>query len=226
MQVQDQLLRSSNSGTLKVKGSWGGELKTDWQAHLTASLFSIWQNHFQPVIHLFLLVAPSNTQQCTCQTFTLKISGQIKENQKQWAALKVQCGTFGDFERKRRHQVVTFYIAALAVPLPSLPLNYGGLRTLAWIPRPPPSSSLLVYLKTWALTLNMNDAVRQLDCPYQASLDRWWCKTAAKWEQDPCYMYILMRTFLCGGKLNYFYCTVNIHLNWCINGQHVKLLPI
>lgn len=47
---------------------------------------------------------------------------------------------------------------SLILPLLSLPANYGGLRSQTWIPRSP--KSLLVYLKTWAFTLNTKQAVR------------------------------------------------------------------
>lgn len=44
--------------------------------------------------------------------------------------LFIKCKTFGDFETKQQHQVITFQIAA------SLPVNYSDLSTQTWWPCP------------------------------------------------------------------------------------------
>lgn len=51
---------------------------------------------------------------------------------------------------------------SLALPLLSLPVNYGGLHTQS-------ASSLLVDLRTLVFTINVKLAFRQQDCPNQAS---------------------------------------------------------
>lgn len=57
--------------------------------------------------------------------------------------LKFKCRKI--LKRKQQHQVVSFQIAA-SFTLSQFPVNYGGLRTQTWIPRP--LSISLVYLKT------------------------------------------------------------------------------
>lgn len=62
-------------------------------------------------------------------------------------SLKVYCVVFGDFGEETVTSSMFFLFVVLF-----LPVNYGGLRTQAWIPRPPSSSSL-VCLKTRAFSL-------------------------------------------------------------------------
>lgn len=54
----------------------------------------------------------------------------------------------------RRSNIVRwlhFILQCLSLPLLSLPVNYSGLCTQTWVPCPPPS--LLLYLRTRAVTL-------------------------------------------------------------------------
>lgn len=94
----------------------------------------------------------------------------------------------------RNSKVVTFYIAALILPLLNVPVNYSGLHTQIWMMMRPP------------FTFNSKCSnVRQLDCPNWTSLEIWWHKMAVKWEQKP-----FMRTVLRVLRNN-FYCTAIIH---------------
>lgn len=105
--------------------------------------------------------------------------------------------------------------------LPSVPVNYNGLCMLTSTLCPP--SSLLVYL-TWAVALNTECTVSQLDCPHEASLKVWHCKMAANWEwRHSSYAY---ENHAKGSKTTLIYCTVSIHLYWCIYRQYNNLLQI
>lgn len=76
------------------------------------------------------------------------------------------------------------------------------------------------------LVFNLNtkwSAVRQLDCPQQASLKFCMCRMAADWKHgDCCYMSILTykQDLTIPSKV---YCAVRQHLHHNIYGQHVKL---
>lgn len=75
---------------------------------------------------------------------------------------KVEGVIFGDYERKQRPQVVCVLDCSalklpllFPLPLPSLPASNGGLhdRKRGYLV---PTSSSLVYLRTWMFTLNTN----------------------------------------------------------------------
>lgn len=115
----------------------------------------------------------------------------------------------------------------LFLPLLSLPANYNGLPNQTWILRS--LSSLIVYFKTETVTLITKPSAIWLDCPHQAPLEIWRCKTAANWEQSPFYCCLLIYTwklFHWARKPNVCHGTAITHFNYCIYFVYIMLWPI
>lgn len=81
---------------------------------------------------------------------------------------------------------------SLVLLLPSIPVNYGGVRSQTWILHPPSSS--LVYLRMRVFTLYTKCAARCAGFSPPATLKRWRFKMATDWEQDPM-LFVLLAPF-------------------------------
>lgn len=88
--------------------------------------------------------------------------------------LWVKRGLFGEFLEETA-SLCWIQSCPLGDCVPSLTRAYR-LATV----RPHPTSSLLVRLRTQAVTLHLEE----LDSPDEASWDIWWSKISANWEQD------------------------------------------
>lgn len=130
-------------------------------------------------------------------------------NTKGKSCWRIRCVFFGDWKKKQRHRLISDNRICHS---PFWACQWTTVACTLKAMKSSPPASLMVYLKTLVLTLNM-----KLNCLHQSCLQIWWYKMAANCEQDPWSMHmysnmIYEKNCSTKGKAQFFYCTAILHV--------------